>query len=150
MKLSPHKIDTTLISSFVARNTIFNNCVYLYFYNPLIVPWRQCHRYQALSYHDIMIELPIYLPTGRYSREPPINWASDIPIKLPITWATPIPIKFLEDKTKTILTEPNPYTSRSPNRTTSGSQNLPIKITRELHIPRSIPQSTGWSPKWDI
>ena len=28
MQLSPHKIDTTSVSSFVARTTRFNSCVY--------------------------------------------------------------------------------------------------------------------------
>ena len=102
MQLYPNKIDTTLVSSFVARNTRFNSCFYLYCYNILIVPRRRGQKYQDLTKHNIMIELPRDLPTGRDPREPPIYRASDVPNRNPNCPSNPPTNRFPRRRTKPV------------------------------------------------
>ena len=87
----------------------------------MIVPQRRGHQGQDLIEHDIQINLPRYLPTGRYPREPPIDEASDLPIEIQADQAIPGPIDFQEDKTKTRPTDPKLSLSRYPNRNPSRS-----------------------------
>ena len=146
MQLSTHKIDKTLVSSFVARTTRFNSCVYFYCYDPPIAPQRRGQKYQERNKHNLPIDLPIDTPTGRDTREPQIDRSSNLPIKLPIAQKIPKTKDYLEDETKMILTEPKLSTSRSPNRTTICSHDLLSEITREIQISRLSPRSPNRSP----
>ena len=87
------------------------------------------------------IELPVNIPTGQDPREPPIDCASGLPIKLPISQTILRPKYSPEEETKTRTTKPNPSLSHSPDQNPSCSHNLPIDITREFQISQSIPQS---------
>ena len=85
MQLFPHKIDTTLVRSFVSRTTRFNSCVYFYCYYPPVVPQMARSPRPALYGSTIFkIDIPRDIPTGIDPREPPIDQASDLPIELPI------------------------------------------------------------------
>ena len=139
MQLSPHKIDTTLVISFLDRTTRFKSGVYLYCYDPLIETRRQGHCNQSLIEHDPLIELPSDLPTGRYPRGTLTNQAPDILIEIPIARSPPQPIESPGDKTTTRPTKQNSSPSRSPDQTLICSHNIPINIMIELQIYRSIP-----------
>ena len=142
MQLFPHKIYTTLVSSFVARITIFNSCVYFYCYDSPIIPQRRGHQDQDQDFtdHNLPINLSRDVPTGRDPREPQINQASDLPIEPPITRVTSRPIDFPEEKSNLSL-------SQYPNQTPSRSHDLPIYIMRELQISQLSPRLPNQSHK---
>ena len=146
MQLSPHKIDTTLLSSFVAGNTRFNSCVYFYFYDPPIKPRRQGHQDQALIEHDLSIKLPSNLLEGRDPIGPPIDQDPDQTPGRPSDPPTDkVPRKRNQDKTnqfKLVSVKFSLSNSQSilqsPNRDHNQTPDLPIEPTIARSISLSI------------
>ena len=128
MQLYPHKIDSTLVRSFVARTTRLNTCVYLYFYNLLIIHQRRGHRYQSRNKHN----LPSDPPTGWDPRELLIDRASNLLIKIPIAWTIPRPKDSLEEKPR-----------RDQTNQIRLCHGLPIELPFALTNSRSISQENS-------